>query len=271
MSLLRTFSTDSETEKILSRLPKREASEFIRTSIREKASKNFQCVILCGGLGTRLYPITKDMPKSMVRISGKPFLEYQLMLLKKNGIKNVVLCIGYKSEQIKSYFGDGKKFGMKISYGNPRDSSLGMGGVIKAAENLLEGRFFLLYGDSYLPIDFQDAMNYFLFSKKKAVMTVYKNHDTFDKSNVAVEGNLVSVYNKTKRNLVYIDYGLSILDKSVIENLPQKEKIDMSSIFGMLIEKRELAAFEVDKRFYEIGSFQGLKDFEEFVKKEGLQ
>ena len=267
MTKLRTFSTDDEVEKILSQLPHREASEFIRNSIREKSAKNMQCVILCGGVGSRLYPLSKDIPKSMIKINNKPFIEYQIELLKKNGIKDIVLCVGHLSEQIKNHLGDGRKFGVRLTYGDPKDAKYDTGGVIKAVEENLKKEFFILYGDSYLPVDFQEIMNIFHIFRKKGLMTVFKNFNKFDRSNVEIEGNLVTVYDKTASKLIYIDYGLNVLDKTVIHHLPHRKKISLDEIFRMLIDKKELGAHEVDKRFYEIGSFDGMKDFEELMKK----
>ncbi|MEK6967631.1 MAG: sugar phosphate nucleotidyltransferase [Nanoarchaeota archaeon] len=265
MTKIRTFPTSEEIENVLSRLPPREVSGFIRDSIIEKIKTEPQVAILCGGLGTRLYPITKEIPKSMVLIKGKPFLLHQVELLKKNGIRDIVLCVGHMADQIKNYFGNGSKFGVRISYGDPKNAKYDMGGVIKAAEKLLMDRFFIMYGDSYLPIDFRKVMDDFLIRKKKGLMVVWKNFDKYDKSNVDIKNGLVTVYDKGATGPTYIDYGLSILDRSVIEQMPHKTKFHLGEVFKALIEKNELAAYEVDQRFYETGSFSGLKDFEEML------
>ena len=266
MTKIRTFPTSNKVEEILSRLPPREVSEFVRAAVIEKAGNQMQAVILCGGLGTRLYPITKEIPKSMITIKGKPFLEYQIELLKKNGITDIVLCTGHMANQIQKYFGDGRKFGAHISYGDPKYAAYDTGGVIKGAERLLADRFFVMYGDSYLPIDFKKVTEDFLVRKKKGLVTVWKNFDKYDKSNIAVRNGLVTVYDKTKNGMIYIDYGLSILNKTVISQMPEKTKFSLGTVFNMLIEKDELAAHEVDQRFYEVGSFAGLKDFEEMIR-----
>ena len=265
MSQIRTFSTNDEVEKVLVRLQSRDISEFVRNAIIEKGSRMPQAVILCGGLGTRLYPITREIPKSMVIIKGKPFLEHQIELLKKNGIYDVVLCVGHMADQIKKYFGDGSKFGIKISYGKPQDSKYDTGGVIKGAEQILAGHFFVMYGDSYLPINFTAVMRNFLLKGKKGLMTVWKNFDKYDKSNVNIKDGFVVGYDKTA-GFKYVDFGLSVLDKTVITQMPDNTKFTLNDMFKMLIEKKELAAYEVDQRFYEIGSFTGLKDFEETIK-----
>ena len=266
MGQIRTFSTNDEVEKVLFRLPSRDISEFVRNAIVEKGNRMPQAVILCGGLGTRLYPITKEIPKSMVMVNGKAFLEHQIELLKKNNIYDIVLCVGHMSDQIKKYFGNGKKLGVNISYGDPKNAKYDTGGVIKGAENLLTKHFFVVYGDSYLPIDFNGVMESFLIHKKKGLMTVLRNFDKYDKSNTNIKNGLVTGYDKNA-GFPYIDFGLSVLDRTVISQMPKNTKFSLSDVFKMLIEKNQLAAYEVDQRPYEIGSFDGLKDFEEMICK----
>ena len=113
-----------------------------------------QIVILCGGLATRLGNLTKDTAKSMLKIKDKPFLLYQIENLKKHSIEDIVLCVGYLSEQIENYFGNGKKFGVNIKYSYDKDKPLGPIGALKNAEDLLEDIFFIMYGDSYLNVEF---------------------------------------------------------------------------------------------------------------------
>ena len=141
-----------------------------------------QVVIIAGGLGTRLRSLTLNQPKSMIRILGKPFIEYQFDLLTKGSVTDVVLCLGYQSQQIADYRGDGRKFGVNLKYsfeGKPLDTA----GAIKLAEPLLDEYFFTLYGDSYVLIDFKDMLSVWQQKKSLGVMSVYQNHDRFDKSN----------------------------------------------------------------------------------------
>jgi NDP-sugar pyrophosphorylase family protein len=226
-----------------------------------------QVAILAGGLATRLKPLTQEMPKSMVKVLGKSFLEYQLEFLARGGIRDIVLCIGYLGGQIESYFGNGSKFGMNIEY-SYEDKLLGTAGALKKAENLLEEPFFTLYGDSYLFLDFAAAMSYFKSQRKLALMSVYQNYDRYDKSNVVVEGNLVKRYSKKEKtkDMVYIEYGANIFSKKVLEMIPEDELYSLDELFPKLIEEGELLAYEVKDRFYEIGSIYGLKEFEGFVK-----
>lgn len=222
-----------------------------------------QMVIFCGGLGTRLKPITEKIPKSMIIINGKPFLEYQLEILKKNDIRNIVLCIGYLGEKIKEYFKDGKKFSVNISYSEEKGKLLGTGGALKNAKNLLDKRFFTMYGDGYLLLNFKDIWNCFNKFIKIGMLTVYKNYNRYDRSNVTVKGNYVTGFykDKSKRGLVFIDEGVSILRKDVIDLIPSNTEYSLNDVFIELIERKELLAYRTSQRFYEIGSKNGLDEF----------
>ena len=150
-----------------------------------------QMVILCGGLATRLGDLAKTIPKSMIDINGKPFLEYQINNLEKNGIKDIILCVGHLSEAIKDYFKDGKKFGVKVKYSYDGNKLLGPIGAVKNAEPLLEEIFFILYGDSYINVDYQKIYSDFINQNKLGLMVVYRNEDKYDKSNLAVKNGMV--------------------------------------------------------------------------------
>ena len=250
-------------------------SRCLKFGVRTQNFENFwtnyvietmQVVILAGGLATRLGELTRKQPKSLIRILGKPFLEYQLDLLKKNGIRDIVLCIGHLGEQIEDYFGDGRRFGVNIKYSR-EEQLLGTAGALKKAETLLDEVFFTLYGDSYLFLDFKAALSYFLSHDKLALMSVYKNFNRYEPSNVVVEGNMVKKYSKKEKtpDMVYIEYGANIFRKEVLDLIP-RSPYTLEQLFPQLIERGELLAYEVDKRFYEIGSPQGLKDFEKFAQ-----
>lgn len=225
-----------------------------------------QVAILAGGLATRLGDLTKNRPKSMVEVYGKPFIEYQLELLRKGGIDNIILCLGHAGEQIERHCGNGKKYGVNIKY-SIEDKLLGTAGALKKAEVLLNDVFFTMYGDSYLFLDFPAAMRNFKSQNKLAQMTVFRNYDRYDRSNTAVEGNLVKKYSKQERteDMTYIDYGANIFRKEVLRMIPENQFYSLEDLFPCLIEMDELLAFEVKERFYEIGSPQGLKEFIEYV------
>jgi NDP-sugar pyrophosphorylase family protein len=226
-----------------------------------------QAVILAGGLGTRLKPVTEKIPKAMISIRGKPFLEHQLNLLKRHDISDVVLCIGYLGEKIKKHFGDGEKFGVKIRYSEETGGLLGTAGAIKKARDLLDDVFFVTYGDAYLILDYQNVMRYFKKTNKLGLMVVYKNFDKYDKSNVVVEGDLVKIYTKKKKfpNMVYIDFGVSVLRKKALDLIPEGKVADLEELYQELIRRKELLAFETNQRFYEIGGPDGLREFERLI------
>ena len=220
-----------------------------------------QAVILAGGLATRLRPLSEKNPKSMVLVNKKPFLEYQLDLFKRSGVFDVLLCVGHLGDSIEEYFGDGKKFGVNLTYSRERKRLLGTAGALKNAEKLLEKEFFLIYGDSYLPMNYREPLKLFHSLDKMGLNVVYKNHDKYEKSNMAVKDALVVKYSKDRgKDLMYIDAGLSIFKKRVLELIPSNQVFQLTEVFNELIRKRELLAFETKRRFYQIGSFEGLEE-----------
>ena len=224
--------------------------------------------ILAGGLGTRLGLLTKDTPKSMVRICGKPFLEYQLELLKKSNLKEIVLCVGYLKDKIESYFGNGSRFGVRMEY-SEEEKPLGTAGALRNAENILGDEFLVLNGDSYLAINYREVMERYKLGNKLGLMVVYKNNNKYDKSNVMIANEFVTNYDRSGRmeNMMYIDYGLSILNKKALEFVPQDKFFQLDEVYRELIKRREMMAFETQVRFYEIGSVQGLEDFTKIVER----
>ena len=147
----------------------------------------FPVVILAGGLATRLRPLTETVPKALIEVANKPFICHQLDYLKNQGITQVVLCIGYLGEKIQAIVGDGSAWDIKVSYSFDGPVLLGTGGALKQALRYVDDSFFVLYGDSYLPIDYQVIETAFISSKKPALMTVLKNANQWDKSNVIFE------------------------------------------------------------------------------------
>lgn len=233
-----------------------------------------QIAILAGGLATRLQPLTEKIPKSMIMIEGKPFLQYQLEFLKNEGITDIVLCVGYLSKQIETYFGDGKQFGVNLKYSKEEERLLGTAGTLKNAEKLLEEDFFLMYGDSYLFLNLEEVFGHFKKFNKSALMVVYKNYDKIDKSNAVVENGMIKKYDKKHKtkDMVYIDYGVSILKREVLDMIPRDQVFSLEELFPELINKNEMLAFETQARFFEIGSYSGLEEFKKFVylhRKEG--
>ena len=230
-----------------------------------------QVVILAGGLATRLYPLTKKMPKSMIPIKGKPFLEHQIKLCKKNGCFRIVFCGGHLWEMVFDYFGDGKDFGVEIVYSIEKER-LDTGGALKNARPFLDDEFFVLYGDSYLTINwysvwkvYEESQFHFRFWTKpivEGVMSVYRNRQNDRlKSQISLgEDGFVKEFTKTnfKPEMKYVEYGLNILKKKTLDLIPHKT-FPISLYFDLLIENQSLIAYKTNRKFYEIGSFEGIK------------
>jgi NDP-sugar pyrophosphorylase family protein len=221
-----------------------------------------QIAILAGGLATRLRPVTETIPKSLIEVAGRPFICHQLDYLRQQGISSVVLCIGYLGEMIQEVVGDGSRWEMHVSYSPDGPSLLGTGGALRQALPLLGEHFFILYGDSYLPIDFSDVEKTYAASGKRGLMTVLKNQNRWDKSNVEFDAGQIAEYNKTviRPQMHYIDYGLGILKSTALQAYPARESFDLSKVYNDLSLASELAGYEVFERFYEIGSHQGIAD-----------
>jgi len=227
---------------------------------------NPQIVVLAGGLATRLGELSKNQPKSLIKINNKPFLQYQLELFKRNGINRVILCLGHLGEQIESYFGTGSRFGMDIKY-SYENKPLSTAGAIKNAEPMLEDDFFTIYGDSYVFLDFADIYKYFHDKKKLALMTVYKNNNLYDASNTVIRDGLVIKYNKRQKTsgMHYIEYGVNLFRKDILDIIPEDSYYELGEVFNSLIIDEELIAYEAKERFYEIGSLNGLADFKKYI------
>ena len=228
--------------------------------------------ILAGGLATRLRPITEKIPKSLVPVAGKPFLAHQLELLHARGIRRAVLCIGYLGEMIQHDFGDGSAFGVRLDYSFDGPKLLGTGGAIKLALPLLGDEFFVLYGDSYLPVEYPLVLEFFRRSGKLGLMTVYRNEGRYDTSNVVFRDGGIAVYDKKSRSpeMRHIDYGLSLFKASVFESYSTGQPFDLAEVMGKLVRAKQLAGYEVPERFYEMGSPEGLAELESLLQSKSL-
>lgn len=227
--------------------------------------------ILAGGLATRLHPITQTIPKALVDVAGMPFICRQLEYLRLQGIQRVVLCIGYLGEMIQDVVGDGSLFGLDVGYSPDGPKLLGTGGALRQALPLLGQDFFVLYGDSFLPVDLAPIETAFLKSGKSALMTVLDNGDRWDKSNVLFQNGELVEYNKhePRPEMTYIDYGLAVLSWPVLEAYPVGSAFDLAEVYHALSLKGQLAGYEVHERFYEIGSHSGLKETETYFLTKG--
>ena len=223
--------------------------------------------ILAGGLATRLRPVTQTIPKALIEVAGKPFIEHQLEYLHKQGVSSVVLCIGYLGEMIQELVGDGSRWGLQVSYSPDGPILLGTGGALKQALPLLGEQFFILYGDSYLPIDFAKVQAAFTEGGQLGLMTVLKNQNQWDQSNVQYEQGQLVEYNKSviSAQMHYIDYGLGVLQAKALDGYPAGQSFDLSQVYNQLSLQKQLAGHEVFERFYEIGSHQGIADTQTYL------
>lgn len=229
--------------------------------------KLFPIVILAGGLATRLRPMTANIPKSLIKINGEPFIIHQMRLLRDQGIKEIVLCVGYLGEQIEDLLGDGSKFNLQISYSYDGEKLLGTAGAIKKALPLVGDNFFVIYGDSYLLCNYMKVQDFFQNTDKPALMTIFKNNNLWDNSNVECNDGKIIAYNKTNKTdkMNYIDYGLGVFNRNVFLSLKENEASDLANIYQQLLQQQQLSAYEINQRFYEIGSLDGQKELAEFL------
>jgi N-acetyl-alpha-D-muramate 1-phosphate uridylyltransferase len=224
-------------------------------------------VILAGGLATRLYPVTRKMPKSLIPIDGRPFIDHQLALLKEKGVTQVILCVGNLGNIIEAHVGDGSRYGLDVQYSYDGEVLLGTGGAIKKAAGLLPDAFFILYGDSYLDIDYEPIFQNFQSEKCPVLMTVYRNKNAHDMSNILMKDGRVLKYNKKDRDpaMDYIDYGLIAIKKKVFDTYPADEPFDLADVLSRLVDSGQARGYEVTQRFFEIGSSSGIKETEEYI------
>jgi N-acetyl-alpha-D-muramate 1-phosphate uridylyltransferase len=225
--------------------------------------------ILAGGLATRQYPATKTKPKALLEVAGRPFIFHQLELLRRNGVGRVVLCTGYLGEQIQAAVGNGSQWGLQVEYSFEGNRRLGTGGALRLALPLLGEAFFVLYGDTYLPIDFRAVHDYFQAKPALGLMTVLHNRNRWDQSNVAFANGQILRYEKEHPGpeLEYIDYGLGLLRADAVAQ-EQAEVFDLSLVYRRLLENGQLLGYEVRERFYEIGTPLGLAETEDYLRGE---
>jgi NDP-sugar pyrophosphorylase family protein len=236
-----------------------------------------QCVILAGGRATRMRPLTDQIPKALIPAGGRPFIDHQLAWLAGHGVTDVVLCVGYKADAIRAYLADeGARHGLGVRFVDEGDDLRGTAGALRLAldEGALEPSFLIVYGDSFLPIDFGAVFRAFGAAGRPALMTVFRNDGRWDTSNVIFERGLVTLYDKQRRSrpaadFSFIDYGLSAMSRQVIaDEVAPGAPADLATLFHALSVRGDLAGLEVAQRFYEIGSPSGLEDFERWLQQE---
>ena len=232
-----------------------------------------QCVILAGGLGTRMRPLTETVPKTLLPVAGTPFAHYQLDWLARHSVREVVYCVAVLGEQVRAYVGDGSRWGLDVRYVEDGDELRGTAGALRRAldTGLLHDWFLVLYGDSFLPFDFRRLGDAFLAQPRPAMMAVHHNQGRWDTANVRLADGVVDLYRKggATSGMDYIDYGVTALRAGLVaERVAPGKKHDLAGLYYDLSREGLLAGLEVSQRFYEIGSPAGLRDFEAWAAKQ---
>lgn len=224
--------------------------------------------VLAGGLATRMRPLTETVPKALLEVAGEPFIAHQLRLFARENITDVKLLVGYCWEQIEAYVGDGSRFGVKVDYIPDGPKLLGTGGCVRRALDRLGPEFLVIYGDSWLDGSYAPVVDAFRASGKPALMCVYRNEGRWDTSNIIYEDGLIRRYSKKARlpEMHFIDWGLSMLSTEAIAAHPLDEAWDLGDMYEQLSLAGQLAGFEVQQRFYEIGSFDGLAETDRLLR-----
>lgn len=226
-----------------------------------------ECVILAGGLGTRMRPATETIPKALIPVAGRPFVDWQLEWLASQGVRRIVLSIGHRGDLLRQHVGDGAAFDLQVDYVDEGPRLRGTGGALRLAldQGVLGDTFFVLYGDSYLSVSLPAVWAAFVGSGRPALMTVLRNEARWDASNADYADGAVLLYDKHRAEpdrFRFIDYGLLVLSQAVVSEIPAGEVSDLATLLHRLSVEGRLAGFEVAHRFYEIGSPSGLAELE---------
>lgn len=223
--------------------------------------------ILAGGMATRLGPLASRVPKSLMDVAGKPFAVHQLELLAERGIERVIFCIGHLGDQIVSALGNGREWNIQIEYVFDGAVRLGTGGALRNAAPRIGECFLVLYGDSYLDCDYGEISDSFLASGKLGLMTVFRNRNQWDNSNILYRDGKIVFYDKTHQTLEmeHIDAGLGALRAEALSQFPVDRPFDLTAVYTDLISRGQMAGVELKGRFYEIGSVNGLQETSQYL------
>ena len=223
--------------------------------------------ILAGGLATRLHPVTTTVPKALVDVAGRPFAEHQIEWLRGQGVERVVFCVAHLGDMIQGALGDGSRWQIRIDYVFDGRTRLGTAGALRRALPSLGDAFFVLYGDSLLTCDLRAVERAFDDSGRAGLMTVFRNDNRYDRSNVLFRDGQLLRYDKVHRtpDMQHIDYGLGVLTRRALASVPEDHATDLSSVYQKLLQDGELLGYEVPDRFYEIGSPEGLDEARAFL------
>ncbi|HEX4595188.1 MAG TPA: sugar phosphate nucleotidyltransferase [Bryobacteraceae bacterium] len=226
-----------------------------------------QCVILAGGLGTRMRPLTVTCPKTLLPVRNRPFAWHQVHWLASQGVDDLIYCIGHQGDLIRRYWESQPKPLPSIRYVDEGEQLRGTGGALRLAhkQSVLDESFLVIYGDSFLPVEFPPIWRAFQASEMPALMTVLRNESRWDRSNVIYESGRLILYDKqADPRMHHIDYGLSAFRRELFDDTP--DLLDLATLLHQLSLENRLAGFEVTERFYEIGSPQGLADLENYLE-----
>jgi NDP-sugar pyrophosphorylase family protein len=223
--------------------------------------------ILAGGLATRMRPLTERVPKAMLPVGGEPFIAHQLRLLAREGVTEVVLCLGHLGDVVAAFVGDGSAFGLAVRHAYDGERLLGTGGALRRALPMLGDAFFVLYGDSYLDIAFAPVHAAFLSAGKPALMTIFRNDGQWDRSNVLRRPDGSILYDKRRPDAAmgFIDYGLGVITAAALAHAPADTPFDLADVYHALSVRGDLASHEIFVRFHEIGTPEGLADTEQYL------
>jgi NDP-sugar pyrophosphorylase family protein len=224
-------------------------------------------VLLAGGRGTRLAPLTDKVPKSLVDVAGRPFIEHQLRLFQRAGIHELVICVGYRGEQITSRLGSGAHLGLEIHYVCDGPTPSGTGGALRAAGRHLPDVFWVSVGDMFLDLDYRAMFEQFLGSGKPVMMAVIPNRGDRDMSNVLMRDGQLVRYDKGHRvrGMQYIDSGLALVHKRMLDFIPRQGASDLADLLMGLSNRGEIAAFEADIPYRDIGNPAALADTRSYL------
>jgi len=232
-----------------------------------------QAVILAGGRGTRLAPLTDTVPKPMIGFHGKPFLEYLIEMLRDQGFERVLLLLGYRAAQVQEHFGDGAAFGVEIEYSVSAEEH-DTGRRVKIVQDRIDPLFLLLYCDNYWPMPFPtmwEQFRQYASGEVLAQVTVYRNRDGYTRDNLIVDDEQrLTLYDKSRSapRLAGVDIGFFLMRREVLELLPDDNVSLEKTLYPRLIQKRQLAAFVTDHRYYSVGSHERLPLTDRFLQRE---
>lgn len=218
-----------------------------------------KAVILCGGKGLRMRPFTYEMPKAMIPVHDKPVIEYTIELLKQYEVRDIILSIGYLGEKIKNYFGDGRKWGVKISYSDQGSKELGTAGSLKILqEQLGSDPFILFYGDVLIDINLRDLVDFHKEKKALVTMALTSVKDSSVWGVVKMHGNQIVEYlekpGKGGELSHLINAGVYILEPQVIDNIPRGVSMLEQDVFPKLAKDKKMYGYLFEGQWFDIGT-----------------